>query len=217
MRELYISVDCETDGPVPGTDGYSMLSIGAVAAVIKDGKTGELEPLNHDTLASLRFYAELKPISANYISEAAEVGTFNNLPADSDAETIRNYLYEFGETPEAAMTRFVKWCFELKAEYNVSLVFAGYPLGFDWMFTYWYLISYAENGGQVFGFSRHLDMKTYYAATYDKLIGESVKSRMPKHLLKSKSRHTHNAVDDAAGQADMLVNLLYAAAELRKA
>lgn len=206
MKEIYISVDIEADGPYPGD--YSMVSIGAVAAGMRT-RDGEIHRFNFHNDEENRFYAEIQPISDNYIPSALEVGTFKGIPADSNAQQIREYLLEHGETAEDAMTRFAQWCFTLKKEHpGAALVFAAYPLGFDWMFTYWYLAKFTEFAPQVFGHSRHLDMKTEYSSQYDTLIRYSTKRNMPKSLLKSEVKHTHNALDDAAGQADLLMNLL---------
>lgn len=85
-------------------------------------------------------------------------------------------------------------------------MFAAYPLGYDWMWVYWYLTAYS-NIGSPFGHSRHIDAKTAYAIADNKLIRDSVKSRMPKALM-SKRKHTHKAVDDAIEQGEMLYNIL---------
>src|SRR5436309_1957429 len=55
MNEVYISVDIEADGPIPGD--YSMLSIGA--CVVSN--------------LSLTFYREIQPCSLKYDPEAVKV------------------------------------------------------------------------------------------------------------------------------------------------
>ncbi|MDX6429520.1 MAG: hypothetical protein QOE54_1886, partial [Streptosporangiaceae bacterium] len=83
---------------------------------------------------------------------------------------------------------------------------AAYPLGFDWMFMYWYFVRFAE-GGSPFGHSRCIDMKTLYAARARAQIRRSTKGQMPRQLL-SRRRHTHNALDDAVEQAELFQNLM---------
>src|ERR1051325_924873 len=53
--ELYVAVDVEADGPVPGP--YSMLSIGMAVVGRED----------------LSFYTELKPLSDEFVPEALKV------------------------------------------------------------------------------------------------------------------------------------------------
>ena len=78
-KELYISVDIEASGPIPGE--YSMLSIGA--SVI--GK-----PENS-------FYAELQPLNENAVA-AAEVSML-------DLKTLE----KTGKAPQIAMWEFRDW------------------------------------------------------------------------------------------------------------
>ena len=78
--EMYISVDVEASGPIPGE--YSMLSIGAYAI--------------GDSVKT--FYAELKPISDKFIPEALAVSKLNLA-----------HLKHHGDTPTDAMTKFADW------------------------------------------------------------------------------------------------------------
>jgi DNA polymerase III epsilon subunit-like protein len=78
MREdVFVSVDIEADGPIPGD--YSMISLGA-AVVARQGRT---------------FYRELKPISARFVPEALEVSGLD-----------RDKLLVEGVEPLAAMHDF---------------------------------------------------------------------------------------------------------------
>jgi len=79
-EELYISVDIEASGPIPGE--YSMLSIGA--SII--GK-----PENS-------FYAELQPLNENAVAEAMEVSML-------DLKTLE----KTGKTPQVVMSEFRDW------------------------------------------------------------------------------------------------------------
>ncbi|MBI2649343.1 MAG: 3'-5' exonuclease [Thaumarchaeota archaeon] len=78
--EIYISVDVETSGPIPGE--YSMLSIGA--CVVGD--------------ISKTFYREIKPVSDKFVPEAVEV---NGLSLQK--------LKETGTEPAVAMRDFGDW------------------------------------------------------------------------------------------------------------
>ena len=78
--ELYISVDVETSGPIPGE--YSLLSFGACV-------------INQPTQT---FYVELKPINHNFIHQALEVNGFS-----------LEKLKATGTEPAQAMAQFSLW------------------------------------------------------------------------------------------------------------
>lgn len=79
-REMFISVDIEASGPVPGE--YSMLSLGACSVF--------------DT--SRNFYVEFKPITMKCDPEAIRV-----------AGLSMEKLSETGADPKAGMQRFATW------------------------------------------------------------------------------------------------------------
>ena len=182
---LFISVDVEADGPIPGP--FSMLSLGA-AICGRLGTNGftAIEP-THDT-----FYRELRPISPDFIPEALAVSGLD-----------RDHLSANGTEPEKAMAEFRGWVTEVSAGDKPILV--GYPICFDWMFIYWYLIRFG--GDSPFGHSGCMDMKTMYALKAGKSIAFVGKRSMPKHLLPERP-HTHNALDDAVEQGELFANLM---------
>ncbi len=183
-REAYFSIDVEADGPIPGP--YSMLSFGMAACGVS-GEDGFSPP---DTQT---FYAELKPISDAFEPEALAVSGLD-----------RDRLAREGRDPGEAMNAAGAWVAETAA--GMSPVVVAYPLGFDWMWLYWYFLRFAA-GGSPFGHSRHLDIKTLYAAKAGALISRSTKRQMPAELL-SRRPHTHNALDDAIEQAELFQNLM---------
>jgi hypothetical protein len=196
--EVYISVDVEADGPVPGP--YSLVSLGACVAAVRaaDGRVDIIDPDQHT------FYRELKPISEKWNDDALAVSGLT-----------RAHLAERGAEPSLALMEFVDWVDEIAARFQAKPVFAAYPLGFDWQFAYYYMIVYA--GRSPFGHAAHFDMKTAYAVHARVGVREATKSNMPSALLGSR-RHTHNALDDAKGQADLLAalfGLFNAAASLK--
>ncbi len=111
-KEIYISVDVEADGPVPGD--YSMLSIGACVA-------GDPEK---------SFYRELKPISDKFDPEALQVCGFD-----------REKLIAEGADPKAAIEEFSAWLVEICGP-GCRPVFVAFNATFDWMFVHWYLIHF---------------------------------------------------------------------------
>lgn len=107
-KEVFVSVDVETAGPIPGE--YSLLSIGA-CAVADPTKT---------------FTCELKPINSKADPRALEV---SGLSLDELAKT--------GLEPQHAMQRFAEWLSEL-ADAEASIVFVGLNAPFDWSFVNYY-------------------------------------------------------------------------------
>lgn len=190
--EVYFSTDVESDGPIPGP--YSMSSIGMVACSYRT-KSNKLVRLDLDDPNNC-FYAELKPISDEFVPEAAAVSGLDR------AELIAN-----GLEPVEAMDAAHKSITAITRAYGgfARPVFVGYPLGFDWMFTYWYLMNFAKDGSP-FGHSSHLDIKTLYAEKAGLPIRGIGKRSIPKELH-SKRKHTHHALDDAREQGDLFNNV----------
>lgn len=112
VTQLFISVDIETDGSIPGD--FSMLSIGACVV----GLSGN------------EFYVEIKPISNRFEPEAMAVNGLD-----------RDRLFVGGFTPKSAMTKFNEWLM-MVCEDDAKPVFVGYNASFDWMFVHWYFIHF---------------------------------------------------------------------------
>lgn len=85
--EIYISVDVEASGPIPGE--FSLLSLGA-CVVGDETKT---------------FYLEFQPISDDFIPEALAVSRF-------DLQRLK----ASGQMPAHAMAHFAKWLKEVSGE-----------------------------------------------------------------------------------------------------
>jgi 3'-5' exoribonuclease-like protein len=182
---LYISVDVEADGPIPGP--YSMLSLGAAVAGRQDADRFTAADAGERT-----FYRELRPISDEFVPEALAVSGLD-----------REQLIEKGSEPAVALAEFGAWVREVSP--GAQPVMCGYPASYDWMFLYWYLIRFV--GESPFGHSGCLDMKTLYATKAGLPLRAVAKRSMPPELL-SRRRHTHHALDDAIEQAELLANLM---------
>lgn len=178
--EIYVSTDVETDGPIPGI--YSMLSFG----------------------------------SAAYTSDKVLVSTFaanlEVLPhADSDPKTMEwwgrngdawNACRKDQRQPAVAMQEYRDWLVALPG----TPVFVGYPVVFDFMFVYWYLMVFV--GESPFSHSA-LDIKSYAMAVLKKGYRDSSKRNMPKEWFDDFS-HSHVALDDAIEQGALFCNILNA-------
>ncbi len=196
-HEIYISVDVETDGPIPGP--FSMLSLGAAAFV----------PPSIEPIATFSVNFELLD------------------GATQDPATMKWWLEEQPEAwaacrenvekPRVAVGRFVSWIeglpgIDKKAGAVTNAVFVGYPAGFDFTFTYWYLRRFSD--GSPFSFSA-LDIKTFAMAVLDLPYRQATKRNMPREWFPKNRPHTHVAVDDAIEQGILFMNMLAALRNMR--
>src|SRR5882724_2842185 len=170
MKEIYVSTDVETDGPIPGP--HSMLSFGS-AAYTADKELVSTFEANLETLPGALGHPETMAWWRTQPEAWAE---------------CRRGLRE----PAEAMAAYVAWLKALPGK----PVFVGYPAGFDFLFVYWYLIRFA--GESPFSFSA-LDIKTFAMATLGTGYRETAKRRMPGHWFDDLP-HTHRALDDAIEQ-----------------
>jgi ribonuclease T len=111
-REVFISVDVETSGPIPGE--YSLLTIGA-CNVDDDNQI---------------FTCQIKPISLKADPKALEV---TGLSLDT--------LEREGIYPIEAMQKFQDWV-ETLAGKDSTVVFVGFNAAFDWSFINYYFHQY---------------------------------------------------------------------------
>ena len=130
---------------------------------------------------SRSFYGKLRPISEQWIPEALSVSGF------SRAEVL-----QFDE-PSAVMKSFADW---LKENIKGQPLFVSDNNGFDWQFINWYFHHFLSSNP--FGYS-----STNLGSLYKGLVKDT--SQNFKHLRKTK--HTHNPVDDAIGNAEALLHL----------
>lgn len=178
MKEIYISTDVETDGPIPGP--HSMLSFGS-AAYEADKTLVSTFSANLDTLPG----AAADPKTAAWWQTQPEAWA-----------ACRTNL----EAPEAAMQRYVAWIKTLPGR----PVFVAYPAGFDFLFVYWYLIRFT--GASPFSHSA-LDIKSYAMAMLKMGYRDSTKRNMPRKWFDALP-HNHVALDDAIEQGALFCNML---------
>jgi len=188
MNEVFVSVDVETDGPIPGQN--SMLSIGA-AAFLEDRTLLGTFSMNLDTIEGA-------------VADPETTKWWETQPTAWEA------CRKATRTPHSAMVQFSNWVREMSIVPNQDAlrkpVFVGYPAGFDFLFVYWYLIKFT--GTSPFSFSA-LDIKTYAMA----VLGcdyRKVDKRMLARFKEPGLPHTHVAVEDAIEQGYLFLNLLKA-------
>jgi hypothetical protein len=129
-----------------------------------------------------RFQARLKPISDTWIPEALAVS------GHSREETLTF------DDPKAAMERFRAW---LAAEAKGQPKFVSDNNGFDWQFVNWYFHHFI--GGNPFGFS-----STNLGSLYKGMAKDMWQNF--KHLRRTK--HTHDPLDDALGNAEAMLAMV---------
>ena len=165
----WIVVDVEADGPCPGVDMYSMVSLGAVVLDRKLDKT---------------FYGEFAPISENYNQEALEV-----------SNTTRDQHLQY-RSANVVIHEFKDWLYSV-VQHNEPMVFISDNPAFDWQFANYYLHKYT--GSNPFGFSARR-----IGDIYSGLLRDMRKSTAwKKHRI---TKHSHNPVDDAKGNAEALLH-----------
>src|SRR5262245_32787891 len=121
---------------------------------------------------------------------------------DAQAEKIhrleQKHLEEFGLEPADAMQQFDTWV--TTAADGAWPVFVGFNAPFDWMYVADYFWRYV--GRNPFGVSA-LDLKSYYMA----LVGEERWGKTGRvtidERLELEPQHTHQALEDARGQASL--------------
>jgi DNA polymerase III epsilon subunit-like protein len=187
--DLYLSVDIEADGPVPGVN--SMLSFGLVIAATFDGNA--FIPAEPDAPT---FYRTLRPISEDFDPDALAVSGLD-----------RDALVRKGEDPMVAMDAAADWIAEIAGDHRPVLV--AWPLAYDWLFLQWYFLRFGT-ADSPFGFSSCLDMKTLFWRHAGVPVDGAGMDDLPAELRGS-AAHTHHALDDARQQADIFVRLCRAA------
>jgi len=127
------------------------------------------------------FYGKIKPISDKYDPEALAVSGHTR-------EEVMGF-----EDPQKVMSDFADW---IKNICKDRPIFISDNNGFDWMFICWYFHHFT--GNNPFGFSSQ-----NLGSLFKGIEKDTFKTF--KHLRQTK--HTHNPVDDAKGNAEALLTM----------
>jgi hypothetical protein len=127
------------------------------------------------------FHGKLKPISEQFIPDALAVSGFT-----------REECLAFDD-PKQVMEQFREW---LASNSKGRMMFVSDNNGFDWQFINWYFHHFI--GTNPFGFSSTNLGSLYKGMQKDTFVNF-------KHLRKTK--HTHDPVDDARGNAEALLQM----------
>jgi hypothetical protein len=176
--EIYVSVDIEADGPIPGP--HSMLSIGAVA-YNQAGEEIDHYSANLETLEGASAHPRMEAWWQHF-PEAWAACRENTRP------------------PQAVMTEFADWIERLQG----NPIFTAWPATWDFMWIYWYLLRFTDRRS----FGEHgIDMRSYAMGMRKKSFRESGKPYLPKRWF-SEQEHNHIALDDAREQGELFVSML---------
>lgn len=176
---VYISVDIESNGPIPGV--YSMLSLGAAAYSLENNTPISTFEINISPLKDAIECPKTMEFWANN-REAYEKITTGQV------------------NPKIAMNMYLKWLKHLRSK----LVFVGYPASFDFMFSHWYLIKFTNEDPMGF---QALDLKTMAMCLLNKQFRHTTKRNMPKEWFIGSPKHDHTPLNDAIGQGTMFINM----------
>lgn len=172
-KEIYVSIDIESDGPIPFQN--SMLSLGA-AAFDGDGRL----------LGRFETNFELLP---DAVQDPSTMKFWSENQAAWDATRIRT------KAPHECMHDFNSWVTNLLAD-DVVPVAVCYPSGFDWTFVHCYFMKFV--GSNPFGFSC-IDVRSYIMGLNGVPHKKTSKRNWPNRWF-TDLPHTHIASDDAIEQ-----------------
>ncbi len=176
--EIYVSVDIEADGPIPGP--HSMLSLGAVALKGTGEEVGEFSA-NLETLPE----ASADPTTAAWWAKFPEAWAA---------------CRQAPQPPAEVMTRFADWLEALPG----TPIFVAWPATWDFMWIYWYLIRFTGRRP----FSEHgVDMRSYAMGMRRADFRHTGKHYLPRRWFPAQA-HTHVALEDAREQGLLFINMM---------
>jgi len=107
--------------------------------------------------------------------------------------------------PRLAMTSYLAHLKQISNTHQKDLVCIAYPVTFDFMFVYWYLIKFT--GESPFSFSG-LDIKTMAMLLMKSSYKEVSKKSMPRRWFVNAEEHSHTPLQDAKAQGRLFCNML---------
>lgn len=188
----YVVTDVELDGPWPGVN--SMRSFASVAVSLDGTEHG-------------RFEAVLEPLPGT-APDQRTLEWFQGHPEAWAAATTDP------EPVPLVMERYVAWLRSLPW----PRMFAAFPVVFDGLWIDYYLRRFTRHGvrqghheDDVLFTGGGLCLKTYAAAVTGRPVGEVEPGNLPSEWFGDVA-HTHRAIDDTVGYANLLVALAAQAA-----
>lgn len=186
-NRIYISLDVEADGPVPGL--HSMLQLGAVAY------TEAGEPISE-------WSGCFKPLDGALPDPRTMTEFWNAHPGLLDKITAA------AQEPAEQTKAWAGWLDQWDRK-DVRLKAVCWPASFDLPWIHYYALRFC--GHAPLGFSA-IDIGSYAAGALGKKPGVS-KADMPKALTDGLPAHTHDALEDAREQGELFFRILRHATE----
>jgi len=186
LTDILFSVDCEFSGPIPGPN--YMMSLGSVAFSLD---RGVLE----------KFAVNFVPLPG--ASMDPKTKRFWDRNPDAYEATRHNQV-----DPPEAMKQYnahIMSVLQKHAEQAQAPVFIEYPGAADFMWVFWYFHRFV--GACPFSHSS-FGLKTAASVILREPFRRSTKANMPRSWFNTNLKHTHLALDDALGQADLAVRML---------
>jgi len=185
--EVYLSIDVEADGPIPGP--YSMLSLGIAAFSL-------------EKVLLATFTRNLEPLPG--ASQHPRVMAWWNSTPDLRAAYARTR--EDVQPIRESMLACDAWVKSLRAFGRPCAV--GAPAAYDFgAWLYWYL-AYTVGDVPELGFAA-LDLKSFAFGRIPRSRYRSLgKSTYPADWIDPAVPHTHVALDDAIEQGAILINAI---------
>lgn len=190
---IYVVTDIETDGPWPGPN--SMRSFASVAVSLDGTEHGQFEAVLEELPG-----AAPHPKTLEWFRSIPDMWT----AATTNPESV----------PEV-MARFVAWVKELPR----PSMFAASPIAFDGGWIDYYLRRFTNYGVIQGPYEEDnlfdgpgLCIRSYAAAVTGRPVAEMASSKMPSEWF-GDVEHTHRAIDDALGYANLLITLAASATD----
>lgn len=178
--DVFISIDIECDGPIPGP--HSMISL-ASAAFDNDGRI----------LGT--FEANLKPL----VGANPHPDTMKDFWAKFPEAWKRST--ENPKDPEDVMKAYDAWVKDLPGTEKRAVCS---PVGFDFTFVYWYLVRFVGTSCLDF---KAIDIRSYLSGMMGSAYQFSGKMNWKPRWKDNRFSHTHVALDDALEQGTSFMRI----------
>jgi len=182
MSDLFISVDVQTSGPIPGD--YSLLSLG-------------MSVCGYDLDPDKNFYIEIRPLSGSKHDQSyLESARFDWKKINEDG---------WGFDPKEAMSQSLKWVRRVSGPDKPVLVsWNGF---YDHMFITWYFTHFLGTNPFGTGQGRSIDLKSLLIGRTGIEYGDVSERSLAKIGITNTYKHTGNALEEAKLQGDFFQKL----------
>lgn len=186
LTDIFFSVDCEFSGPIPGPN--YMMSLGSVAFSLDQGVLGKFA-VNFVPLPG----ATMDPKTQKFWDRNPEAYEATKYTQVDPVEGMKQY------------NAHIMSVLQKHAKQAQAPIFIEYPGAADFMWVFWYFHKFLR--ACPFSHSS-FSLKTAACVIMQEPFRRSTKANMPRRWFNENLKHTHLALDDALGQADLAVRML---------